>query len=63
MFAHDVLLEAIMTGNTDINVHDLKESLRKLDQIEHDSKVSGFEKKWKVRSRYVYKLQICHLHL
>lgn len=48
MFVHDAILEAVMTGNTDISVHTLKESLRKLDQIEHDSKVSGFEKKWKV---------------
>ncbi|XP_066913102.1 receptor-type tyrosine-protein phosphatase S-like isoform X1 [Clytia hemisphaerica] len=48
VFVHDTVLEAVMTGDTRIKVHELKNAIRKLDQIESDlSGISGFEKQWK----------------
>jgi len=47
VFVYDAIVEAILVGNTLIKKPLLKESIKKLDQIEMDSKVSGFEKQWK----------------
>jgi len=48
-FVHDAVLEAILTGDTHIDVVSLKSSIRKLDQIQNDSSgIVGFEQQWKV---------------
>lgn len=47
IFVHDAIVEYLLTGETQVPLQELRQTIRKLDQIEPDSKVSGFEKQWK----------------
>lgn len=48
-FCHDAILEAIQCGNTQILAHDLRIALCKMEAYDKDSKMTRFEKEFKVK--------------
>jgi len=47
-FCHDAILEAIQCGNTQILAHDLRITLPKMEAGDKDTKVTRFDKEFKV---------------
>ncbi|XP_065639266.1 receptor-type tyrosine-protein phosphatase F isoform X1 [Hydra vulgaris] len=48
IFLHDAIVEEILSADTAVSIASLRNTIKKLNQIDNDSKVSGFEKQWKI---------------
>jgi len=48
IFIHNAILESVQCGNTEITAQDLRIMINKLEQLSADTKMSGFEREWKI---------------
>ena len=48
MFIHDALLEAVLTGNTEVSARSLQAHINSLMQTEHGEMQTGMEIEFKV---------------
>ena len=48
MFVHDAILEALLSGKTEVSAQNLRIYVNNLRRVDDDTEMNGFEKQFKV---------------